>query len=158
MAGGLAGHVLDERATAVASALLVDVRPKPVQQGREVAHGEAVLQVGEGFQGGVEKLGGVKGAQGVGGEIAEAAEGPMHILEAAQAVIGHFQTHVLLEDLVPGCGDVAHGQIAADDRLLDLEAQHDVQVVGDLVCFHPDERWADGIDRKVKVLQRNIPQ
>ena len=48
----------------------------------------------------------------------------------------------LLEAFAPGLGQVAHGQRAVEDPLLEFEAQHDVHRIGELVGIHADRRRA----------------
>ena len=51
-------------------------------------------------------------------------------------------------------GRSAHRQITANHRPLQVEAQHDVQVVGRLVAFDADQVRTDGVHGAIEVLVR----
>ena len=89
---------------------------------------------------GGEQLRGDDGAQGVGGEIADQAAEPMHVLHRAVGIVASGrQAQGLLHPIIPGLGYVGDAQAAAQQRLLHFVAQDDVQRVGEFVGIDADE-------------------
>ena len=82
----------------------------------------------------------------------------MHVLQHTVCVGGRCDTQVLLEARVPGFGQVFHLQLTLHQGDLELHAQHDVQVIGGFVGFHPDERGLDLIDALIEVLQGEVAE
>ena len=118
--GGLLHEVLGEEGGAV----LMDVGLHPVEEGEEVGFGEGG---GDGvvFHGGVEELGGVDVAEGVGGEVAEPAHGPVDVLEAAFGVVFGAEAEEFFEGFVPGVGDVGDVEIAGEEGAFEFETEED---------------------------------
>ena len=69
----------------------------------------------------------------------------MDVLQAPVRIVGDFEPEHFLELLVPARRQIGHLELAFDQLHLDLETQNDVQIVGDLVGFHADERRRDAI-------------
>ena len=102
--------------------------------------------------GGVPELRGDHVAQGVGGEVAEGAAVPVDVLHDALGVARHVEPEVLLVAGVPGVGQILEREGLLEERHLELEADGDVEVVGDLVGLDADQRALDGVRRAVEVL------
>jgi hypothetical protein len=83
---------------------------------------------------GVPELCGVEVAERVGREVADRAHRPVDVLQAAAAVVGHLEAEVGADALVPGAGQLGDRQVAGEQRALQVEAQHDVEVVRRLVA------------------------
>ena len=60
--------------------------------------------------------------------------------------------------VAPGFGQVADGEIAFEHGQLEVESQHDVQVVGDFVGFDADQRSLDLVDCPIEGLQRHLTE
>lgn len=86
-------------------------------------------------------------------DAADEACKPMHVLQDAIAVIRGADAKIRFEAFVPGFGQVFDSQLAFQHLQLEVEAQHDVQVVGHLVGVGADERALDLVDRAVESLQ-----
>ena len=78
----------------------------------------------------------------------------MHILKHAVLVIRGPDTKILLVSIVPGPWKIRHIQLALQELQLEIEADHDVQIVGDLICEHSYQRGRNGVCRAVDVIQR----
>lgn len=63
----------------------------------------------------------------------------MHVLQHAAARIRDTEAEIRLRPLVPGGLQVRHLQVTGDQRALQVEAHHDVEVVVDLVGLGADE-------------------
>lgn len=82
--------VLDQVGGGIATAVRVDFLTKPPKEGLVVAN---FYRGGEGGKipiRGLPKLGGGQVAERVGGEVAEAAEGPVNVLQAPAGIVGNF--------------------------------------------------------------------
>ena len=82
--------VLDQVGGGIATAVRVDFLTKPPKEGLVVA---IFYRGGEGGKipiRGLPKLGGGQVAERVGGEVAEAAEGPVNVLQAPAGIVGNF--------------------------------------------------------------------
>ena len=77
----------------------------------------------------------------------------MDVLEAARGVVGGLDPQELLHLRVPGMRQVAGTEGAVHEGGLELEAQDDVERVGDLVGVHADEGGLDLVERPVEVLE-----
>ncbi len=77
----------------------------------------------------------------------------MDILQHAVLGLGRDHAQVGPVALVPGLGQIAHGQTAFEHGQLEVEADHDVEVVGHLVGVGADERALDLVDRPVELLE-----
>ncbi len=117
------------------------VRPRePVGDGRVLPHR------------GASEVGGVEIAEAVGREIAEDAHAPVDVLEAAFGVVLHGESEEGLEAAVPLGGDIGEGELAGEDGAFQLEAEEDVQVVGDLVGLDADVAALGLVHRGVEVV------
>ena len=88
------------------------------------------------------QLRGDQAAERVAGEVAEAAGAPVHVLQAAERVGGNLDAEQAAHPLAPRAGQVGDGELAVDQRELELEAQDDVQRIGERVGGDADQRRA----------------
>src|SRR5690606_13970925 len=91
-------------------------------------------------------------AERVGGEVAEVAGTPEHVLQHAEAVFGNVEAEVSLEFSVPGGGRVLDGQAGLQQVELELEAQQEEEVVGHFVGFDANERGLHLVERAKEVF------
>ena len=82
----------------------------------------------------------------------------MHVLEDAARVVGNLDSQVVGHARVPGPGEILDGEAVLDQVLLQLEAQDDVHVVGDLVGIDADQRRVHLVHRPVETLLVDIPE
>src|SRR5262245_49686816 len=113
----------------------MDLRAKPGEQSAKFAAADFVLKgmlpsirLGE--------LRSVKTTQGIGGKIAKHARRPVHILEYPFAIRGRRRPDQRRAALIPNLRQIANAERAGDQRYLELVAQYDVQMIGDLVRCH----------------------
>jgi len=132
----------------------VDVLLKPGAEGVEAAFFDVGGDVGVGSEGGGEELGVHDVAEGVALEVApdEVAE-PVDVLEDAVFVVGGRDAKVALVGGAPGVGQVGDGESAFEEVEAQLEADHDVEVVGDFVGVGADEAGGDGVDGVVEGVE-----
>ena len=86
---------------------------------------------------------------------ADPAAIPMHVLQAAVAIVGRGEAEVRLEARAPGLGQVLDREPAFQHGQLQVEPHHDVQIVGHLVGVGADQRPLDLVDGAVEGLQRH---
>ncbi len=153
-----AGHALDQVLRLELVAVYMHLFPQPVEPGGELALADLLGQVGDVGQDALPQLCADQVAQGIAGEVADIAARPVHVLQHAPGVIGWGDAQVLLEACVPRFGQVLHLQLALDHGDLQLHAQHDMQVIGGFIGFHPDQRGLDLVDALVECLQRDVAE
>ena len=90
-------------------------------------------------------MGGGQIPQCVGGEVAEAAKGPVDVLEAATGVVGDFEAEEFFEEFVPRGREVADGKITLKELGFQFKAEKNVEIVSDLVGLDADEGALDSI-------------
>ena len=134
-------------------ALGVDLLVEPGPQCGELAGGELVVEVRHVDERLLEELRAVEVAERVGREVPQRGHRPVDVLQAAAAVVGHLEAEVAPVLLVPGVRDVVDRERAVHDGPLDLEADHDVHVVGGLVGLDADEVGLDDVGAAVDVLE-----
>ena len=88
------------------------------------------------------QLGRDQAAERVAGEVAEAARAPVHVLQAAERVGGNLDAEQAAHPLAPRAGQIPDGELARDQRELELEAQDDMQRVGERVGRDADRARA----------------
>ena len=86
-------------------------------------------------------------AERVAREVAERAARPVHVLQDAAGVVGDLDAEQPAHAVVPRGGQVGDLERALDQRDLELEAQDDVQRVGERVGRDADQRRLDRGDR-----------
>ncbi len=82
----------------------------------------------------------------------------MHVLQNAKLVIRRRNAQIIFHLRVPNFGQVGHARRAVNHFLLQLEAQHNVQAVRQLVGFDTDERWRHFVDGAVKRFKIGLRQ
>lgn len=112
-----------------------------------------MFPVGVLFGEGGEELSGEEVAEGVGGEVAEVAEGPVDVLQASERIFGGDDAEIRLHFGVPRFGKVVDAELARDKLFFNLKAQNDVEAVGHLVGFDADEAGGDFIDAAVESVE-----
>ena len=82
----------------------------------------------------------------------------MHVLQHADAVVRRLDADERAHALVPGGRQIVDAEVAAHQRELELEAQEDVQVVGDLVGLDADQRRLDEVGGAHELLERDVAE
>ena len=80
----------------------------------------------------------------------------MDVLHHPLSVVGRRHAQVGLHLFIPGPGQVGHPEVAPDQGPLQLEAQQDVQIVGNFIGLGADQVRPHLIDRQVKGLQGDV--
>src|SRR5262249_12868556 len=131
----------------------VHLRPQPAEQPRELAAGKLLIERRKLSAQALVELGGNDGTEGVGGEVAKGADGPVNVLQAPLEVIRRTDSEPLLHAGVPGLREVPYRELSGEQLLLQLIAQHDVQRIGELVridtdqpALHPRQMAVDVLD------------
>ena len=134
------------------SPVLVNPLPEPFQKQAEPSSGDGCGEIGQiGFDRG-HHLRGVDVAEGVGGEVADQSGAPVDVLENPFGCGGRADPEVLFESIVPGDRKIGHGELPTDEGPLEIEAEHDVKVVGHLVSLDTDQRRTDDEQRPLDFL------
>ena len=107
---------------------------------------------------GLEELRRVERSERVGREVADQPGRPVHVLQHAHAVVRRNDADERAHALVPGGRQIVDRQVASHQRELELEAQEDVQVVGDLVGLDADQRRLDEVGGAHELLERDVVQ
>ena len=115
----------------------VDVFLHPGEEGEKVTFCEGGGDGGV-FLGALEELGGVDVSEGVGGEVAEAAHGPVDVLEATFTIVFRREAEEFFELVVPGVGDISDFEFTGEEGSLEFEAEENVEVVGGFISFDAD--------------------
>jgi hypothetical protein len=149
----LARDALNQIARGVPPAMPVNLLPQPVQQRSKFSGGEHRIKIANILSRLLEELGGVEIAERIGGKVADRRDRPVNVLKTALRIIRRRQTQIRHHLLVPCRGEVRHGQIARQHRLLQLVADENVQVIGSLIRFSADETRPNVIDRKVPLIE-----
>jgi hypothetical protein len=76
----------------------------------------------------------------------------MDVLEYPFRIGFRRDPQILLHLSIPQGGQIFRLNLALDQVLFDLETQHDVEIIGQLVGFHADERRLHTVDRSVKSI------
>ena len=128
----------------------------PAQDGVKLSPGNLIRNVGMLCQHGVPQLDGSQVTQRIGREVADHATGPVNVLQHALGVIRRGDAQVVFHPGVPDFRQVRHLDGAFHQADLDLQAEHDVQVVGGFIGFHPDQAGLHLVDAAVEVLQAEV--
>ena len=78
-------------------------------------------------------------AQRIGGEVTEAAVGPVHILQDAFAVGRNLNAEILPVQIIPGFLQLFKRNTSAEESLFELVADQDVDRIGELIGSGADE-------------------
>ena len=81
-------------------------------------------------------------AERVRGEVAERARRPVHVLEHPVGVVGGPRSRAARRASAASLGELGGREAPSNSSTLELEAERDVEVVGDLVGLDPDQRTA----------------
>ena len=151
---GFSGGALDEFVGGEGAAVAVDVLLEPGAEGLEAASFDFGGDVRVGCQGGFEELGVHDIAEGVAleGAADEVAE-PVDVLEEAVLVVGWGDAEIALVGGPPGVGQVGDSESAFEEVQAQLEADHDMEVVGDFVGVGADEAGLDAVDGAVEGIE-----
>jgi hypothetical protein len=101
----------------------------------------------------VEELYGEDVTDSIGREVSEEPVRPVNVLQHAFGVAFGGYAKVLFHLRVPGGGKVQDGEFVLDKGNLKLEAQKDVQIIGDLVGLDSDARRLEHVDRAVECFE-----
>ena len=80
----------------------------------------------------------------------------MHVLQAAVAVVGRHHAQIGVHSLAPGFRQIFHRQAALQHLQLQIEPQHDVEIVGHLVGVAADQRARDLVDGAIEGVERHV--
>ena len=133
----------------------MDPGPHPVKERGKLALLDLCRDIGLLGDGLAVELGCQQVAQAVGGKVADVAHGPVYVLQYSQRVVGREDTQVLLHFGVPELWKIGELYLALQYQVFDLEAQHDVEVVGYLVGFDADEGGLDAVDGLIEGFDAN---
>src|SRR4029077_10380553 len=92
------------------------------------------------------------------GEVAEVRVCPVDVLEHAVEDPGRLDAQVVAELRVERLRQVGGSDLPREHLPLELEAEDDVQRIGDLVGVHADQARRDAVDRAMEVLERHLPE
>ena len=126
----LAGDATHELVGRVETPPFVDALVEPGLQRQQVTPGDSVGQVGNVPPGLVEELHRVQVPERIRGEIADGAERPVDVLQDSLAVRRRDNPEVALHLVAPELGQFLDPDPVLQEVPLDLEAEHDVEVVG----------------------------
>ena len=124
---------------------------EPVGERSELALLELRVQVGHVRVDLLPKLARDDVTEGVGREVADRADRPVHVLEDTERVVRRLDAEVVLHALVPDLRQLVEIDRVGKQLLLELEAKDDVQVVRRLVGLNPDQGRLDPVDGPIPV-------
>ena len=127
---------------------------QPVGERAELALLELVVQVRDLGRHLLPELPGDDVPERVRREVADRADGPVHVLEHAEGVVRRLDAEIVPHPLVPDLRQLLQLDRVGQQLLLELEAEDDVQVVGRLVRLDADQRGRDPVDGAVPVVER----
>src|SRR6516165_12764871 len=140
------------------------VSPQPPEKTREFTTCQLLIEPGELRAQALVELSRDDGAERIGGEVAEGADRPVNVLQAALEVIRGANAEALLHAGIPGFPQVAHRELTGKQLFLQLVAQHDVERVGELVrvdpdqpALHPREMPVDVLDLPLRPARAEMP-
>ncbi len=137
----------------------VDIFYQPAVQCFEASAAHLIGNLWKGFQGFTEELSCEDIPESVSLEVSADRPGkPVHILHHAVSVIWWNDAQVRPVALAPGFSQVTHRQGSFQQGDLEIEAQHDMQVVGDFVGFGADQCAGDFVYCPVKFIQCGVAQ
>src|SRR5580698_6767343 len=154
----LAGGVLGQLLRGIESSMHVNLFAEPREQLAEFAVRDFVVQRGNVTPGGGEELRGVKIAERIGGEVADHSARPVNVLQYAQGIVWDVECEKLLHFGIPGTRQIFDSDLAFEQGHFDFESQNNVQVVGDLVGLHANERRVHDVDGAVETIERKALQ
>jgi len=135
----------------------VHVDEQPFTQRSEVAAGQRFVEVGQVRPHPLPHLCGEQIPERVRGEVADHPAAPVDVLEDALVDVEDLDAEQPQHPGVPRVGQLVDRERALEERRLELEAQRDVEVVGGLVGFRPDQRRRDRVQRPVEAVDLEGP-
>ncbi len=142
----------------VAPAMHLHLRPQPARRVAQRAARKLFVQPRHRVAHRPVQAPGIDIAEAVGREIAEQPHRPVHILQHAIRRAIHRIAEIRREAVVPRGLEIVRRQIARNERLFQIEAQHDMQVVLHLVRLGADEPAMHPVDRAVEGLDILHPE
>ena len=89
---------------------------------------------------------------------ADASRKPMHVLQAAITIVWRHKAERCRHLSTPGLGKIFHAQAAIKQLQLQVEAQHNMKIVGDLVGIASDQGPVDFVDGAIEGFKPNVPE
>src|SRR6266536_1266670 len=78
---------------------------------------------------------------------------PMDVLQAAVTIVGRNDADVTIHCGTPGARQISGPESSLQHAQFQFEAEHDVEIVSDLVGFGPDQRALHFVDSAVERLE-----
>jgi hypothetical protein len=119
---------------------------QPGMQFFELTFPDLIVKVGDLFVDDLPNLEGDEVTEGVGGEVAEIAKGPVNVLEDSFGVVLGGDAEIFFETGVPYLRQVFDLEFPLKQTDLNFEAEHDVEVVGGFIGFNADGGRLDFVD------------
>src|ERR1700680_3348838 len=91
-------------------------------------------------------------AQDVRREIAERSDCPVNVLQYALRIVRRFDPYTLLHSGAPCRWQIAYRELPAQEFLLKLVAQHDVQRIGELVGVNSNQAAPHARQMRIDIL------
>src|SRR5450830_2003416 len=151
----LAGHPDDKILWIVQGAVLVNPGPLPFTQHVKATCRDLSVEIRDLLPGRGKELRGVEIPEHVRREVSKQTTRPMDVLEDAVRVIGNLNAKILFYLGIPEAREVGHFHFPVDQSFLDLETEHHVQIVRDLVRLGSYKRWFGDVDCPIEVLNRD---
>lgn len=114
--------------------------------------------VGVFFREGGKELSGADIAEGVSGEVAKIAEGPMDILQAPFGIGFGSDSEKFFHFSVPCCGQIVYSEGAANELFFNFKAEDDVEAIGHFVGFDANEGGLYSVDGAVEFVEGHLFQ
>src|SRR4051794_33419001 len=82
----------------------------------------------------------------------------MNVLQTSFAVAWYIEAEIRLHPLLPRGWDVGYFQLSGDEPSFEVNAQHDMKVVGQLVGFGPNETRRCCVDGGMEAVRIHIAE
>jgi len=148
--GCTSGRALDDRRTWKPLPVPVDMLAKPVTQSPEIASRKCIVQGSHLSLGRQKELGRVDVPECVRGEVSDESLGPMSVLKATGSIVLRRDAKTPLVKLTPRTRKIGCTQVISKKRSLEVEPDHDVQVVRHFIRPHAQDTWRDPIYNPAK--------
>ena len=145
----------DEFARRKLAPMLVDVVAQPGTQRAELSLCNLAGNVGISFNCGRIELGAEKIADGVALKPATDGAGavPMHILKTPVAIVDRSDTEIGLHARAPSFGEIFYAETPFKQIELEVEAHHNMQIIGDFIGVRANQRAFHLIDRAIESVE-----
>ncbi len=80
----------------------------------------------------------------------------MHVLQTAEGIRRRAHPQVGLHARVPCIGEIGHREVTFEHPRFQIEAQHHVEVVRDLIGLDANQRATYAVDGAMKRLDRDL--